>query len=72
MDLDSTLLELMIAGKLCDYKIICVNDGSTDGTAEVLCSFSRQLLSLEVITHRRNYGIVKAILTAMERVVAHS
>jgi len=72
MDLDRTLSELMTAGKIRDYRIICVNDGSTDGTAEVLRSLSRQLPSLEVITHRRNYGVVKATLTAMEHVVARS
>jgi glycosyltransferase involved in cell wall biosynthesis len=36
-----------------EYKIIVVNDGSSDGTAELVSNF-RKKMPIELITHEKN------------------
>ena len=43
-----------------DWEIICLDDGSTDGTPEILDGLSRQLSKLRVIRHSVNQGIYRS------------
>ncbi|MEM4331722.1 MAG: glycosyltransferase family 2 protein [Candidatus Micrarchaeia archaeon] len=67
-DLESTLSSLRRSGHIRGYKIICVNDGSTDDTSKILASLKRKVRSLEVISFRKNKGVVDATLAGMSRV----
>ncbi len=67
-DLDSVLSTLKSSKQISGYKIICVNDGSTDGTTEKLNSLSKKFSSLDVIHFPKNQGVVKATIAGMERV----
>lgn len=53
-------------GKSC--RLIVVNDGSTDGTAEVVSNFSN-LIDVELINHQENKGLAEAIKTGLFRAV---
>jgi glycosyltransferase involved in cell wall biosynthesis len=44
-----------------DYEVIVVNDGSTDGSADVLSGLAARMPRLRVVTHERNRGYGAAL-----------
>jgi dolichol-phosphate mannosyltransferase len=52
-----------------DYKVLVVNDGSTDGTVSVVSSFAHKV-PLELLDHGKNKGLGQAILTGLRRASA--
>lgn len=52
-------LNSLLAQDISDYEILCVNDGSTDRSGEILDAYQRKYPSLRVI-HKENGGVVTA------------
>jgi glycosyltransferase involved in cell wall biosynthesis len=48
------------------FEVVIVNDGSRDGSAEVLADLARRYPFLRVVTHRRQLGIADALSSAGE------
>ena len=48
------------------YEIICINDGSTDGTLEKLRECSREHIEIKVINFSRNFGKESAITAGLQ------
>ncbi len=50
-----------------DYELICVDDGSQDGSTEVLRQLARQRHDLKVVILRRNYGQTAALAAGFDQ-----
>lgn len=61
----ATALESALAQSLVDIEIICVDDASTDGTAEVLEQFRRRDPRVRVVRHERNLSAFQARRTGV-------
>ena len=51
------------------YEIICVDDGSKDGSTQVLTDLARRRIDLKAIILRRNYGQTPAMAAGFESAV---
>lgn len=49
------------------YEIIFINDGSTDGTGQVLSKLSREFEQIEVIEFNKNYGKTAALSAGFKK-----
>ena len=49
-----------------NYEIICIDDGSKDGSTEVLTDLARRRIDLKAVILRRNYGQTPAMAAGFE------
>lgn len=49
-------LEPIMQNLQCPWELICIDDGSTDGTEQLLCHLTKQKPYLRVISFKKNYG----------------
>lgn len=53
----------------CDYRIVVVNDGSKDGTLNLVNSWMQENRRVSVVSHSRNMGLGQAILTGFAEAI---
>lgn len=62
-----TLFEEALRDQPATYELVVIDDGSTDGTADVLARLQTDRPWLHVATHRRQRGIADALRTGYQR-----
>jgi glycosyltransferase involved in cell wall biosynthesis len=62
-----TALESVLAQSFTDWELICVDDGSTDGTAEVLAAFAARDSRVVVLTNQPNQGLQYSLNRALAK-----
>lgn len=60
-----TVTEVLTTLKL-DYEIVCVNDGSTDNTLQLLLEYSSNDPRIKVVSFSRNFGKEPAMTAALD------
>lgn len=58
----------VLAGAGLDYKVVVVNDASTDRTGEILAEFAAKM-PLEILTHDKNRGQGDAVRTGLGKIL---
>lgn len=53
-------LKSIVAQSYKDFEVVVVNDGSSDNTAEVISSFSRDIKDFKIIDHKSSLGISRS------------
>ncbi len=61
-------LESILAQDYSNLQLICVNDGSTDGTAQILEEFKMADTRIEIIHLEKNAGLINCLNTAIKYV----
>jgi glycosyltransferase involved in cell wall biosynthesis len=59
-------VESIVAQTFRDWKLVIINDGSTDGTSELLDRFAAQDARIRVV-HQENTGLTRALITGCEQ-----
>ena len=59
-------LDSVLCQTLPDIEILCVDDGSTDATPQLLARFAAQDARVRVLRHEQNLGRLAARCTAVE------
>ena len=59
-------LDSILGSSLRDIEVVCVNDASTDSTADILADFTRRDPRVRVVAHDVNRGLFQARLTGMQ------
>ncbi|MHB8124146.1 MAG: glycosyltransferase [Desulfitobacteriaceae bacterium] len=63
-DLETTCAELA-------HRIVVVDDGSTDGTLQVLKDFANQCKNVDIVEHGQNMGLSQALKSGFQRILAY-
>jgi len=58
-------LESVLTQSLCEIEVLCINDGSTDGTATILREIAAEDSRIRIFRFEKNRGIVLAVKTGL-------
>lgn len=64
--IEHTAVYLQSNAAFVNYEIIAVNDGSSDGSAGVLQDLAGKIAGLRTITHAKNLGYGRALITGLQ------